>query len=144
MSVIAIETLKGVETKWVWATAPNQFGKLSLTVLPTHEQQRVLESHGLKLKKDKEGNLMYSFTQSPTKRDGSPNPMRIYDRFGSEFEGLVPNGAKMDIEFTVSEWNVSGRSGVKAYVRGAKVLGDVKPVSGSSLSFDTPADDTPF
>jgi hypothetical protein len=134
--------LKNATIKWVYHNQANRFGKHNLTVELNDEQAAELEAAGLSLKEDEDGKR-YDFTQHPVKKDGSKNPMAVFNRFGEPFEGIVPNGTKADIQFVAREWAVSGNTGVKGYIRGVKLLGDVMD---NSLEFDSPepADDDPL
>lgn len=124
-----------VEVKWVNHIKPDQYGNLTMDMVVDSEQEMDLVDLGLKVRSE-DGKAFYRFSYSPTTRDGTAITIPIYDRFGREFTSRVPNGAKMDVDFYTYDWEFGGKTGVKARVKGAKLLEDVKPESG--LEFDIP------
>lgn len=137
--------LSNVEVKWVYHQNENKFGKHNITVILDDKQAAEMQAAGLSVKTDDEGVKFYNFTQSPVTRKGKKNPIPVFDRFGEEFDGIVPNGTRADIAYIAKPWSVSGNSGVKGYIRGVKLLDDVM---GNELEFDEPhveaTDDSPF
>ncbi len=126
---------RNVEAQWVNHMKPDQYGNLTMDMIVNSEQEMDLVDLGLNVRSE-DGKTFYRFSYSPTTRDGTNITIPIYDRFGNVFTGRVPNGTRMDVEFYSYDWEFGGKTGVKARVKGAKILGDVETESG--LEFDIP------
>jgi len=126
--------IKNVETRWVNHTEADSYGNLTLTAILDSEQELDMVDAGLPIK-TKDGECFYKFSYPPQTKGGKAVTIDVRDRFGKLFEGRVPNGTRMDIDYYTYQWEFNGRTGVKGRIKEAKILGDV--ISDSALEYDT-------
>lgn len=133
--------LKNVTVNWVYANRPDNFGKYSIQAVLNDEHVDQLKKEGVAVK-DRDGKKIYNFTKPVQNRNGEDTkPIGIYQA-GSEFDGLVPNGAKANIKYNPKSWSVAGRTGTKAYIISVELDPNVEPYVSEGNNDST--DDNPF
>ena len=124
--------VNNVELRWVNHNKPDAYGKLTLDMFLSGDQELDLVDQGLTVKTD-DGRAFYRFSYAPTTQEGKEVIIPIYNRYGEAYTGNVPNGVLADVEYYSYQWEFNGKTGTKARVVGVKLLEDV---NNSNLSFD--------
>ena len=135
--------LNNVEIMWckVGSNAGTKYGseekEWSVDCICSDEQSKkwVKDKHATKERTMDDGRKFIKLTKNLIKRDGNPaQPIKVIDRHGNDVDPLiVGNGSKANVQYTTFEWEMAGRSGVKAILTALQIT-DLVEYSGHGVT----------
>jgi len=135
--------LNNVELMWckVGSNAGTKYGseekEWSVDCICSDEQSKnwVESQHATKERVTDDGKKFIKLTKNLIKRDGNPaQSIKVIDKHGNDVDPLiVGNGSKANVQYTTFEWEMAGRSGVKAILTALQIT-DLVEYSGSGVT----------
>ena len=95
----------------------------------------VKAKHATKERTNDDGKKFIKLTKNCIKRDGNPAvAIKVIDKHGNDVDPLiVGNGSKANAQYTTFEWDMAGRSGVKAILTALQIT-DLVEYSGNGTT----------
>jgi hypothetical protein len=135
--------LNNVELMWckVGSNAGTKYGseekEWSVDCICSDKQSKdwVKSEHATKERTTEDGKKFIKLTKNCIKRDGNPaQSIKVIDKHGTDVDPLtVGNGSKANVQYTTFEWEMAGRSGVKAILTALQIT-DLIEYSGHGVS----------
>jgi len=135
--------LNNIELMWckVGKNAGTKYGseekEWSVDCLCSDKQSKnwVKSEHATKERVTEDGKKFIKLTKNCIKRDGNPAQLiKVIDKHGNDVDPLtVGNGSKANVQYTTFEWEMAGRSGVKAILTALQIT-DLVEYSGHGTS----------
>jgi hypothetical protein len=135
--------LNNVKLMWckVGSNAGTKYGseekEWSVDCICSDEQSKnwVESQHATKERVTDDGEKFIKLTKNLVKRDGNPaQSIKVIDKHGKDVDPLiVGNGSKANVQYTTFEWEMAGRSGVKAILTALQIT-DLVEYSGHGTS----------
>lgn len=146
--------------KWASVQQPNtKFEPCwTIDIILSDQQGKSLEKAGYKIKKDKDGDLIFKIKRKVASMKGKTfDPPTVVDREGNEFKKLIGNGSEVKVKFTGYTWEASGDSGKSGWLDKVMVLnhvpyeeedeedfGSSESIEGASTVTESFDEDIPF
>ena len=141
--------LNNVELMWckVGDNAGTKYGseekEWSVDCICTPEQSKkwVKDKHATKERTNDDGKNFIKLTKNCVKRDGnSAQTIKVIDKHGKDVDPLiVGNGSKANVQYTTFEWDMAGRSGIKAILTALQITDLVEYSGNGTTEFDIEA-----
>ena len=112
----------------------------SVDCICSDEQSKnwVKAQHATKERVTDDKRKFIKLTKNLVKRDGNPaQSIKVIDKHGNDVDPLiVGNGSKANVQYTTFEWEMAGRSGVKAILTALQITDLVEYSGNGTTEFD--------
>ena len=108
-----------------------------INLLITDEEAKKLKEIGLKPKRNDDGVFEFKLKRNvERKKGGGQNPPpQVFDAQLNPFDGLIGNGSKVNVKFSVYNWEFKGKKGTSADLQAIQIV-ELVPYEGSSRADD--------